>query len=417
MKIKRIVAREIFDASGLPTIFCELILNDETFVSASIGSGAIEKSNEILFMRDYDKRLSGMGVQKTIHTIEHTIAPKLIGQEPDVALLDAILLDLDTTENKSVLGGNALSVVSMAVCKAQAAVQGIELFELIAQLSGNESVSLPFPLLTLIENRNNNALFLPFKEILLAPLGAQNFRSALEASVEIFHILKKKLKSAGRQHCISEKGGFITEWSSEQELFDYILDTIRISGLEDLFSLGIDAGANHFYDKGKKLYVLNGQYKASEELIDEYKKYVELYPIFSIEEGCAQHDTAGSQLLYETLSDRVQIVANDILNYDNDILLKAIDEEQLNALVIKPFQKSTVTELLEVVGLCREHEINTLISHRLHETADTFIADFAVGINSGQIKAGGCFRSERIEKYNRLLAIEDMLTMSMLDYL
>jgi len=415
VKITKVVGREIFDSRGIPTVLCEISLEDGTFVSASVPAGTSCGENEAFELRDGEPRLFGMGVTKAIHNVEHIIGPEIIGKEPDVILIDSVIRSLDPTSDKRKLGANATLAVSMATCRAQAAATEHELFELIASLYGGESVSLPFPLFNIFNGGAHSNNGFPLQEIMLAPIGAQNFRGSLEAATEVFHSLAKLLEKRGKSTAVGQEGGFAPLFDNDAEPFDLLMEAIADSNHEGLFTIGLDVAANQLYDKETKKYRWNDTYKTSEELLIFYQELLEKYPLYSIEDGYAEQDIEGWKQLFQELGGTIQIVGDDLFVTNVEAITRGLQEELANAAIIKPNQIGTVSETLEAISLCHENNMNAIISHRSGETVDTFIADLAVGTSAGQIKAGGCSRGERLAKYNRLLFIEDLLTMSLLD--
>jgi enolase len=414
MKISKVVGREIFDSRGIPTVMCELTLEDGSFVEASVPSGASCGSKEAFELRDGGDRLMGQGVLKAIHNIEHKIGPAIIGEEPDVAELDHIIRDLDPTSNKRELGANATLAVSIAICKAQAVVNQLEIFELISALYDIESVSLPFPLFNVINggaHANNNY---PIQEIMLVPVGAQNFRASIEAAVTVFHHLKKSLQEKNMSTSVGDEGGFSPVFSSLEQPFDLLMESIAATKNDGMFTIALDVAASQFYDVDSGIYHWNGKEKTTDEMIQIYQKLSEKYPIYSIEDGLAETDWQGWKLMYHDLGEPMQIVGDDIFATNEQLITRGVNEGVANAAIIKPNQIGTLTETLDAMKLCHDNDMNVIVSHRSGETTDTFISDLAVGTQAGQIKAGGCSRGERIAKYNRLLYIEDLLTMAQL---
>ena len=415
MRIAQIIGREIYDSRGLPTVLCQLKLSDGTIVQASVPSGTSCGKHEAKELRDNDQRLFGMGVRNAVQTIETVISDEILGMRADLFEVDTFLKSLDPTPDKSKLGANTLLAVSMAVCRAQAAVEGVELFELIAHLHGSESVSLPFPLLNIFNGGMHSNNQYPLQEILLVPIGGQNFRTSFEASVEVYYALKELLDKKGKSTSVGQEGGFTPRFDHYREPFDLLVEAIGKTGHDDLFALGIDAAANSFYDEKAKVYKWFGQDLSSQELIAVYKELLDNYPLYSIEDGCAEIDTQGWQDLFDQLGGTLQIVGDDLFVTDVSRIANGIEKGMANAVLIKPNQIGTITETLQAITFCQERNANAIISHRSGETIDAFISDLAVGVNSGQIKAGGCSRGERLAKYNRLLEIEDHLTMALLD--
>ncbi len=410
------VGREIFDSRGVPTVSCEIKLEDGTLVQASVPSGASKGSCEAFELRDGGKRLSGLGVSKAVHVIDYTLAPQLLGKEPDFLEMDALLCAMDGTADKTNLGANPLLAVSMAVARAQAVVEEMELFELLAAAHGSDSVSLPFPLLNIINGGAHAYNGLPIQEILLVPVGAQNFRTSLECAFTVFHELGLYLQQQKKVIGIGDEGGYVADFTSVEEAFDYIMKVLVKTGLEDLFVLAVDVAAGQLYDvKTKKYRWTGGKKKTTQELLEWYQKMVRSYPIFSIEDGFAPQDKQGWVELSAMLASTMQIAGDDIFCTRIENIYEALQQHTANAAIIKLNQIGTVSETLQAISYCQKNGINPIISHRSGETNDSFIADLAVGTSSGQIKAGGGCRGERMAKYNRLLAIEDMLTMSILD--
>lgn len=416
MKITRVIGREIFDSRGFPTVLCEIYLSDGSFVSASVPSGASRGKGEAFELRDQDfNRLHGRGVLKAVHNVEHVIGAALIGKEPDLMVIDSIIKDIDPSVDKRKLGANATLAISIAGCKAQAAVEQVELFECIAGLYGAQAVSLPFPLLNVINGGIHSSNGFPIQEIMIAPVGAPNFRVALESAVEVAYVLKELLEKKGYQTTVGDEGGFSPLFKDEKEPFDFVLEALEKTKLIDLFTTAIDvAGDQLFNAKNQKYQWFNGE-KTAEELLDFYKMLVNDYKLYSIEDGFATEDKENWKKLSQTFKNDVQIVGDDLFTTNTTRIIEGVQQELANAVIIKPNQIGTITETLQAIALCKETRMNAIISHRSGETTDTFIADLAVGASCGQIKTGGCSRSERMAKYNRLLVIEDLLTMSLLD--
>lgn len=415
VKISRIVAREIFDSRGMPTVACEVSLEDGTTVTASVPSGISCGSREAFELRDNEERLMGKGVQKAVHNIEHVIGPSIIGRDPDLVLVDKILKELDPSPTKQSLGANATLAVSIAVCRAQAALNQLELFEMIAALYDSESVSLPFPLFNLINGGMHANNKFPIQEIMLAPVGAQNFRTSFESTVTVFQKLKDILDKKGKSTAVGDEGGFCPYFESIKEPFDLLLQAIQETGTDSLFAIALDVAATQLYDVESKSYRWGKTQKSSDELIEFYQELTREYPLYSIEDGLSEADWEGWRHLFHTLGETLQIVGDDIFVTNTVLIERGIQEGIANASIIKPNQIGTITETLQAIALCHQNNMNAIISHRSGETIDTFISDLAVGTSSGQIKAGGCSRGERIAKYNRLLYIEDLLTMSLLN--
>ncbi len=411
MKITQVLAREIFDSRGFPTIECELTLANGVHVRASVPSGASRGMHEAVELRDGGTRLMGAGVLKAIENVEHIIAPVLVGSEPDLIQMDVLIMELDGTENKSHLGANAMLAASIAVCKAQAVVEELDLYELIAHLCGYNTVALPFPLFNVINGGvhvNNN---LQIQELMIMPVGVRSFRAAMELGVTVFHTLKNILKEQGKSVAVGDEGGFAPYFDSEQQALDCLMQAIELVQQESEGSImiALDVAASQWYNPQTKLYQWHGTQMTAQELISFYEQLIEQYPIYAIEDGLAENDWDGWQQLAQSLSSKVKLVGDDIFVTNAERIRKGIELQISDTVLIKPNQVGTVTETLQAIKLCKEHGKNTMISHRSGETNDSFIADVAVGTSSGHIKAGGCSRGERMAKYNRLLRIEDGL--------
>lgn len=415
MKIVRLSGREIFDSRGVPALACEITLENGALVVASVPTGASCGQHEAKELRDGDERLFGKGLLKAVHNLDHIVAPLLVGKTPDVMVADVLLLNLDDTPDKSKLGANVMLAASIAVCKAQAVVNEREVFELIAELYGSDSVSLPFPLINVINGGAHANNGLAIQEIMLVPVGAQNFRVSLEYAFTVFHELKNILNKNNKSTSVGDEGGFAPFFETIYEPFDYLVQALETTGLKDFFVLAIDVAANQFYDNKKKVYHWEDKEVSSKEMIDFYKKLADSYPLYSIEDGMAEDDTQGWKDLFEALGEKLQVVGDDIFVTQTKRIAKGFENGLANGVIIKPNQVGTVSETLEAITLCHAAGANVIISHRSGETNDDFIADLAVGTSAGQIKTGGPCRGERMAKYNRLLYIEDMLTMSLLD--
>lgn len=409
MKITKILGREIYDSRGWPTIQCELELDGTTWITAATPSGMSRGKHEACELRDGGTRLWGRGVLRAIENIDYIIAPGLVGKEPDGPLMDALLLELDNTPDKSHLGANTLLAVSMAVHRAQAYNEGIELFELIAYLLDATSVSIPFPQFNLINGGMHADNQLAIQEMLLVPVDAPHFRSALELGVATFHELQALLQRNGKSIAIGDEGGFAPRISIDEGLLSIYEATQRISETEVQSVIGLDMAASQLFDVESGLYCIDGTKFTSNELINWYAQLIEIYPIYSIEDPLAEDDWEGWQKCMQLLGDHIQIVADDLCVTNAKRVQQAIDSNCVTAVIIKPNQVGTISETLQTIQLCQANNIDTIVSHRSGDTNDDFIADLAVGASAGQIKSGGCCRGERMAKYNRLLAIEEML--------
>ena len=416
MKISKVIAREIYDSRGLPAVECDLVLDNDVVVTASAPSGSSRGSFEAVELRDGGERLLGQGVLKAIENIETIIAPALVGKEPDVVGMDLKMIEMDGTENKSNIGANAMIAASMAVCRAQAMANDMELYEFIALLCDFEAVTLPFPMFNMINGGAHANNDLMIQEFMVIPIGAQSFRGSIEAGVTIFQHLKKILIEQGKSTAVGYEGGFAPMLEDEQEALDLLMEAVERSGIDSgdvVFAL--DVAASQFYNPTKKMYDWKGQFVSSEELIGVYKQLAEHYPLYSLEDGLADNDLEGWKNLMDTLGEKLQIIGDDIFATHSQRIIMGIENNLAHGVIIKPNQVGTVTETLQAIKLCKANDINIIASHRSGETEDMFIADLAVGASAGQIKAGGCSRGERMAKYNHLLRIEDELTRTLLD--
>ncbi len=418
MKITKVLAREICNCQGLPAIECDIILDNKLIVTASCPSGQSKSFYEAKELLDGGDRLMGLGVQKAINNIEQIIAPIILGRAPDGIAMDLEILSLDSTQNKAVLGSNATLAVSMAIYKAQAAVEKLGLFELIAFLFGSETVTLPFPLFNMLSGgiHANNGLVI--QEFMVAPIGVSSFRQALEIGTDILHEFKKLLKKYNKQSETAIEGGLTANFINDIEALSILSEAIDLSSLKigsNKCLIALDIAASQIYNESTNLYKWEDENLSSLEMIDIYEKLCDQFPIFSIEDGLAQDDWLGWATMTSKLVSKIQIVGDDIFATNIERINQGIKSGVSNCVIIKPNQVGTITESLYALKFAKDNELNTIVSHRSIETNDTFIADLAVGASSGQIKAGGCLRGERIAKYNRLLEIEDQLTLDLLN--
>jgi enolase len=416
MIIEKIIGREIYDSRGYPTIECEIILEDGTYVLGSAPSGLSKGVGEAYELRDGGTRLMGLGVNDAVEKLEHIIAPELIGKVPDLVSMDVAMLELDGTDHKSNLGANTMIATSIAVLKAQAAVQGLELYEMIARLCGYESISLPVPMFNMINGGRHADNSLQIQEFLVIPTQTSSFRAAMEAAVVLYNDLKNLLKKNGKNIAVGDEGGFASDFKDEKEALDYLMQAIEMSKqkVSGGFVLGLDVAASQFYNVETNVYNWHKKAKSSEDMIEIYRDLIKSYPLYSIEDGLADRDWLGWQGLTEQLSENIQIIGDDIFVTDAQKIWQGIEQGVGTAAIIKPNQVGTLTEALQAIKLCKEYEMGVIVSHRSGETNDDFIAELAVGANAGHIKAGACCRGERIAKYNQLLRIEDDLVLAML---
>ena len=406
-----VFAREILDSRGNPTVECEVTLESGAFGRAAVPSGASTGEHEALELRDGGDRYMGKGVLKAVQNINEVIAPRLIGEDAlDQAYIDGIMLDLDGTPNKDVLGANAILGVSMALARAAADYYEMPLYQ---YLGGANARVLPAPMMNILNGGSHADNNVDLQEFMIYPLGAKSFSEALQMGVEVFHNLKKVLKEKGLNTAVGDEGGFAPDLKSNEEAIQVILEAASRTKYEvgkDLF-IAMDAASSEFYDKASGKYNLasEGKMLTSEEMVDLYASWIEKYPIVSIEDGLDENDWEGWKMLTAKLGDKVQLVGDDLFVTNPKLLQKGIDEGAANSILIKLNQIGSVTETLETIELAKLNGFSAVISHRSGETADTFIADLAVATGVGQIKTGSASRSDRIAKYNQLLRIEEAL--------
>ncbi len=406
--IEYVSAREILDSRGNPTVEATVVLEDGSVGTAAVPSGASTGSREALELRDGDKsRYMGKGVLKAVENINTEIADKILGMDGlNQALIDKTLIELDGTPNKSRLGANAILAVSMATARAAAEALMVPLYR---YLGGAVARRLPMPMMNIVNGGAHAPNNLDIQEFMIVPVGAGSFSEALRMGAEVFHTLKKVLSERGLSTSVGDEGGFAPELQGNEEALKLILEAIEKAGYrpgEDV-ALAIDAAASEFYQDGAYVFhKSDGSRRSAEELTALYASWIERYPIISLEDPLAEDDWEGWVHLTAELGGKVQVVGDDIFVTNPEILARGIREKVANAILIKLNQIGTVTETLNTVELARNHSYRQVISHRSGETEDTFIADFAVAVGCGQIKTGSLCRSERICKYNRLLAIE-----------
>ncbi len=402
-------AREILDSRGNPTVEVEVILESGDVGRAAVPSGASTGSREALELRDKEERYGGKGVLTAVENVRGEIAGAVIGMDAlRQVTLDNALIDLDGTENKDRLGANALLGVSMATARAGARFLGLPLYQ---YLGGTNGKILPVPLMNIINGGEHAPNNLDIQEFMIMPVGADTFAEALRMGAETFHKLKAILAKDGHVTSVGDEGGFAPNLKSHAEAFQYIIRAIEEAGYEPgrEICLAIDAAASEFYKDGK--YVLAGENKifSAAELVDFYDDLTSRFPLVSIEDGLAESDWDGFALQTEKMGDRIQLVGDDLFVTNPDILAEGIDRGVCNSILIKLNQIGTVSETLDTIELAKTAGYTNVISHRSGETGDHFIADLAVAVNAGQIKTGSLCRSDRLEKYNQLLRIEEDL--------
>jgi enolase len=406
--IRDVFAREILDSRGNPTVEVEVELEAGVLGTAAVPSGASTGEHEAHELRDGDsERYFAKGVTRAVQNVVEVIGPALVGRDALAqAEIDRAMIDLDGTDAKSKLGANAILGVSMAVARAAANQVGLPLWR---YLGGAQARILPAPLMNVLNGGAHADNGLAIQEFMIVPVGALSFREALRAGVETFHALKALLKQRGLSTAVGDEGGFAPRIERNEGAIAVVLEAIERAGYEpgkDI-ALALDAAASEFYDADKRQYTFDGQRMAAAELVDIYAALCEKYPIVSIEDGCDEDDWNGWKLLTEALGDRVQLVGDDLFVTNTRRLQRGIEAEVANSILIKVNQIGTITETLEAVQLARLNDYSAIISHRSGETEDTFIADLAVALGTGQIKTGSVSRSERVAKYNQLLRIEE----------
>lgn len=408
--IENVFAQEVMDSRGNPTIKASVLLSDGTLESAIVPSGASTGKREALELRDKDpKRYLGKGVLKACENVETTIAENLIGLDPyNQGNIDALLKELDGTDNYSNLGANATLGVSMAVARASAKSLHLPLYR---YLGGANALVLPTPMLNIINGGSHADNSVDFQEYMIMPLGFDSFTEALRASTEVYHHLKEILKNSGHITSIGDEGGFAPNLKNNEEPIQAILQAIEKAGYKagEEMAIALDVASSELAQNG--IYHLKGEGKklSAEELIEYYEKLVAKYPIVSIEDGLSEDDWQGWALLTQRLGSKVQLVGDDLFVTNKKILQEGIDKNIANAILIKPNQIGSVSETMQSVRLAQRNNYKCIMSHRSGESEDSFIADFAIALNTGEIKTGSTARSERIAKYNRLLEIEQEL--------
>ena len=404
--IDTIVAREVLDSRGNPTVEAEVLLEGGASGRAIVPSGASTGAHEAHELRDGGDRYMGKGVTKAVDHIEDRIAPALCGLSAlDQASVDAAMIELDGSDNKSGLGANAILAVSMATARAAANGLGLPLYR---YLGGPMATLLPVPLMNVINGGAHAANNLDFQEFMLVPHGAPNFREALRMGTEVFHTLKNLLSERGMSTSVGDEGGFAPDLGNE-EAGDILVQAIEKAGYKpgEQISLALDVASTEFYSDGR--YAFSGGSYSSAEMVDQLEQLVNRFPIISIEDGLAEDDWDGWALMTERLGKRVQLVGDDLFVTNTKRLQRGIDANTANSILIKVNQIGSLTETLQAIDLAGRSGYTSVISHRSGETEDTTIADLAVATRAGQIKTGSLSRSERVAKYNQLLRIEDEL--------
>lgn len=417
LPITDIYAREILDSRGNPTIEVEVLAGDEFCGRAAVPSGASTGQFEALELRDIEERYGGLGVEMAVDHVNARIAPAIIGMNIfDQAEIDEVLIQLDGTKNKSNLGANALLGVSMAVARAGAASLGLPLY---AYLGGVNAKRLPVPMMNIINGGKHADNSIDIQEFMILPVGASSFKEGLRMCAEVYHTLKKLLKDAGFSTAVGDEGGFAPNLPDAKVALRWIKNAVEKAGYQTGKDIcfALDIAATELYDQKFKKYVFEGEkteqgeavIRSAEELIDYYEELLEEFPIVSLEDPLDEEDWDGWELLTTRLGLNVQLVGDDLFVTNTKRLQKGIRRKTANAILIKVNQIGTLTEAFDAIELAKTSGYRTIISHRSGETADSFIADLAVAFNTGQIKTGAPCRTERVEKYNQLLRIEERL--------
>ena len=412
--IKKIHARQIIDSRGTPTVEVECLLNDGSLGVAAVPSGASTGEHEALELRDNESYFFGKSVLNAVNNVNTKISPLLIGNNSnDIYKIDEIMLNLDSTPNKNILGANAILGVSLASLKAFAISKKLPLYQYISLITAANYNIMPVPMMNILNGGSHADNNVDIQEFMIYPAGLNTFSEALQCGCEVFNTLKSVLKKKGYNTSVGDEGGFAPNLKSNQEALDLLLESIEKSNYipgKDVF-LTLDVASSEFYNKDDNLYYLASENKKlnNNELIDWYKDLCNNYPIVSIEDGLDENDWQGWIKLHNELGSKVQLVGDDLTVTNILRLKKAIKENAINSILIKLNQIGSVSETLDAIKLAQINKLGVVISHRSGETEDTTIADLAVGVGAGQIKTGSLCRSERVAKYNQLLRIEEQL--------
>ena len=410
--IEDLVAREVLDSRGNPTVEVEVLLDDGTEGRAIVPSGASTGVHEAVELRDGDKgRYLGKGTLTAVKNVNEIIADEIVGMDPfDQPGLDKVLIELDGTPNKGKLGANAILGVSLAVARAAAESIGLPLFQ---YLGGVNAKVLPVPMMNILNGGSHADNTVDIQEFMIMPVGASCFREALRMGAETFHNLKKILKDRGLNTNVGDEGGYAPDLKTNEEAIQVIIEAIKQAGYEpgkDI-CIALDCAASEFYDEEKNVYDWKGEGRVmtAAELCVFYEDICSKYPVLSIEDGMAEDDWDGWKLLNEKIGDRVQLVGDDLFVTNTERLKRGIEEKAANSILIKVNQIGSLTETLDAIEMAKKAGFTAVVSHRSGETEDTTIADLVVGVNAGLIKTGSASRTDRICKYNQLLRIEEML--------
>lgn len=407
--IERVKAREIFDSRGNPTVEADVLLSDGTLGRAEVPSGASTGDREAVELRDGGNRLMGKGVKKAVDNVNDEINNALKGLSPfDQAHIDQVMIALDGTPNKGRLGANAILGVSMAVARAAAKSQGIPLYRYL----GGVDLELPQPFFNVINGGVHADSGIDVQEFLITPVKRNSFRDGVEKVANIYHTLKSVLGKEGYETAVGDEGGFAPKLGSTEAAIEMLYRAIKEAGYVpgEEIAIALDPASSEFYSDETKKYHFEGKEMTSNEMLAYYQELVKKYPaIISIEDGFSEHDWDGFKKMTEEMGDIIQLVGDDIFVTNPTIFAEGIKKQVANSILIKLNQIGTVSESIETIKMARANGYTTMISHRSGETGDTFIADFAVAMNAGQIKTGSMARSERVEKYNQFLRIEEEL--------
>ncbi|MBQ2923328.1 MAG: phosphopyruvate hydratase [Tyzzerella sp.] len=411
LPITDVYAREILDSRGNPTVEVEVLAGENIYGRASVPSGASTGQFEAVELRDGEERYRGLGVTRAVDNVNTKIAPELIGVNVfEQTEIDSIMLKLDGTANKSNLGANATLGVSMAVARAAANALNIPLYR---YLGGASAMKMPVPMMNILNGGKHADNTVDFQEFMIMPVGACCFKEGLRMCAEIYHTLKKILKEENLNTAVGDEGGFAPNLADAKETLQYIVKAIEKAGYKagEEVAIALDVAASELYNKDFKKYVFEGEdvIRSAEELVDYYEMLISEFPIISIEDPMDEEDWEGWDLMTKRLSDKVQLVGDDLFVTNTERLRKGIDRKVANAILIKVNQIGTLTEAFAAIELAKTSGYRNIISHRSGETEDSIIADIAVAFNAGQIKTGAPCRSERVAKYNQLLRIEEEL--------
>jgi enolase len=411
--IEYVEAREILDSRGRPTVEADVVLDDGAFGRAAVPSGASTGVHEAVELRDGDKsRFKGRGVLKAVENVNNVIAGEVEGMDAlDHVEIDRAMIALDGTENKKKLGANAILAVSMAVARAAADSLGIPLFK---YLGAYHATMLPVPMANILNGGEHADNSVDFQEFMVMPVGAETFHDAIRMVAETFESLKSILKDGGYSTNVGDEGGFAPNLKSNEEAIDFIVKAVEKAGytMGEEMMIALDPASSEFYDADKQKYVFHwsdGRELSSSEMAEYWERWVDQYPIISIEDGMAQDDWEGWKMHTERIGDRVQLVGDDLFVTNTNRLSRGIEEGIGNSILIKVNQIGTLTETFEAVEMAKRAGYTAIVSHRSGETEDNFIADLVVALETGQIKTGSASRSDRMAKYNQLIRLEDML--------